>query len=138
MATTVVHLRRKNGVSLVEYDVYIGRPMYQGGWRLPGSKWANPFKVASEADREGALIKYEAHVRASPELMAALSELRGKRLGCWCRPLLSCHGDILVNLLREQDQAKVAPAPDVAETSIPGRMSSMPDDDEVWQALGLA
>jgi len=29
--------------------------------------------------------------------MAALPELRGKVLGCWCAPK-ACHGDVLVSL----------------------------------------
>lgn len=36
--------------------------------------------------------------------MAALSELKGKTLGCWCKPN-PCHGDVLLTLLKEeQDQ----------------------------------
>jgi len=30
-------------------------------------------------------------------LLKDLHELKGKRLGCWCKPL-PCHGDILVGL----------------------------------------
>ncbi len=79
------------------YDVYIGRP----------SKWGNPwshrpgtlarFRVAT---RDEAIRKYEEWVRAQPMLMAALPELWGKVLGCWCRPE-ACHGDILLKLLKE-------------------------------------
>jgi hypothetical protein len=29
--------------------------------------------------------------------MAALDELRGKDLACWCTPL-ACHGDVLLRL----------------------------------------
>ena len=32
------------------------------------------------------------------ELMNSLSELRGKRLGCWCKPE-RCHGNVLIELL---------------------------------------
>ena len=32
-----------------------------------------------------------------PALLAALPELRGKRLGCWCAPQ-ACHGDVLAQL----------------------------------------
>jgi hypothetical protein len=31
---------------------------------------------------------------SQPALIAALGELRGKVLGCWCKPAL-CHGDVL-------------------------------------------
>jgi hypothetical protein len=124
--TTVVHLKRKGGAEVISCDIYVGRPMYQGGWRLPGSKWANPYRVGRDGDRAAVLRAYEAHVRASPALMAALPELRGKRLGCWCvgprcltcgqeRPTggnnicghLDCHGDVLVGLLAERDAAEL-------------------------------
>jgi hypothetical protein len=126
--TRVVHLKIKGGAVVQDCDVYIGRHMYQGGWRLPGSKWANPFRLADFGhDRRRVLDAYEAHVRADPALMAALPELRGKRLGCWCKPL-ACHGDILVRLLAELD----APPPPVYAPPPP-----VADDDLIWQALGL-
>lgn len=88
--TRVVHCKRER------YDVYIGRP----------SKWGNPFSVkpskyaCSVATVEEALAKYEAWLRSQPELMAALPELRGKVLGCWCAPK-PCHGDVLARLAEE-------------------------------------
>jgi hypothetical protein len=77
------------------YDVYIGRqnPRY----RVRRSKWANPFKIGPDGDREQVLAKYRAWLQEHPELLAALPELRGKVLGCWCKPL-ACHGDILAEL----------------------------------------
>ena len=72
------------------YDVLIARP----------SKWGNPFPITDNCPRELALAKYEVHIRRRPDLIAALPELAGKRLGCHCRPL-PCHGDVLVRLLRE-------------------------------------
>ncbi len=79
--TTVVHCKRE------PYDIYIGRP----------SKWGNPFVIGADGTREEVIRKYRMRVMASPELMAALPELRGKRLGCWCKPL-ACHGDVLAEL----------------------------------------
>jgi hypothetical protein len=70
------------------FDVYIGRP----------SKWGNPFKVgAGGFTRDAAIRMYEDYVTGRPELMAALPELRGKVLGCYCAPK-PCHGDVLVRL----------------------------------------
>lgn len=93
MNTTVVNCKKS------EYDVYIGR----------GSKWGNPFshldygsaefKVES---REEAVRKYEEWIRNKPDLLACLDELKGKRLGCFCRPKF-CHGDVLVKLLYEKE-----------------------------------
>jgi hypothetical protein len=34
--------------------------------------------------------------------MAALPELRGKKLGCWCKPG-PCHGDVLAELANALD-----------------------------------
>lgn len=76
--------------------LYIGR---SNGWVAGArkSKWHNPFSVKSHG-LETCLELYEEHIRSNPELMDSLEELRGKTLGCWCKPS-SCHGDILVKLL---------------------------------------
>ena len=78
-----------------EYDVYIGR----------GSKWGNPYthiKGKTKAQflvnsREEAIDKYEEWIKQQPELLKDLHELKGLRLGCFCRPS-RCHGDVLVDL----------------------------------------
>jgi len=77
----VVHCKRS------AYDVYIGRP----------GKWGNPFAIGRDGTREDVISKYREHVLTQPELMAALPELRGKTLGCWCAPH-ACHGDVLSEL----------------------------------------
>lgn len=74
------------------HDVYIGRP----------SKWGNPFVIGRDGDRAAVIARYEQHVRAErPDLLAALPELYGKALGCYCAPL-PCHGDVLAKLVAEQ------------------------------------
>lgn len=77
----VVHSKR------APYDVYIGRP----------SKWGNPFAIGRDGTREQVIAKYEEWLRTQPDLMAALPELHGKVLGCWCAPQ-ACHGDVLARL----------------------------------------
>jgi hypothetical protein len=76
--------------------VYVGRP----------SKWGNPFshlRVGASsarfyvASRDAAVDAYEKWIMQQPELMAALSELRGKDLVCWCAPA-RCHADVLLRL----------------------------------------
>ena len=49
-------------------------------------------------------LSNEAKARFSeqPELLAALPELAGKTLGCWCAPK-ACHGDVLARLAAELD-----------------------------------
>jgi hypothetical protein len=82
-----------------KYDVYIGRP----------SKFGNPYSHKPGMapwpveTREDAIRLYEEWIRAQPELMAAAKlELRGKTLGCHCKPL-DCHGDILWKIANEED-----------------------------------
>lgn len=76
-----VHCKRER------HHVYIGRP----------SKWGNPFVVGKDRTREQVIAQYERWLCDQPALMAALPELRGKVLGCWCAPR-ACHGDVLVRL----------------------------------------
>lgn len=92
-AGRVVHCKRE------PYDVYIGRPA-RG---LPGSKWANPFRIGHDGDRDEVCAKYEAYIRSRPDLLADLPEIDGKILGCWCAPE-ACHGDVLVRLCAEVAQ----------------------------------
>lgn len=80
----VVHYKKS------KYDIYIGRP----------SKWGNPFVIGKDGDRLEVIQKYRDWIMTQPELMAALPELRGKILGCWCRPAF-CHGDVLMELLND-------------------------------------
>ncbi len=79
--TCVIHLRHD------PYDVRIDRR----------SKWGNPFVIGKDGSRSEVIAKYEAWIKTQPELLAALPELKGKRLGCWCAPL-ACHGDVLARL----------------------------------------
>jgi uncharacterized protein DUF4326 len=87
--TLVVHCKK------APFDVYIGRAMSSQGFNA--SKWANPFKIGKDGTRSEVIAKYEVHLRSRPDLMAALPELRGKVLGCWCAPD-PCHGDVLARL----------------------------------------
>lgn len=146
--TTVVRLKMRGGVVVQGCDVYIGRPAFRGGWQLPGSKWANPFRGD---DRREILERYEAYVRSSPELMGALLELRGKTLGCWCvgqRCLVcrgprgkcghaSCHGDVLVKLLEEGEAPRAPPGEDAEHAASAAPAADIPDDDPLWEELGM-
>lgn len=84
----VVHCKKE------PFDVYIGRP----------SKWGNPFSHLEATlakfkvkDREEAINKYREWIVTQKHLMNSLDEIRGKILGCWCKPK-ACHGDVLVEL----------------------------------------
>jgi hypothetical protein len=92
LATRVVHCQRER------YDIYIGRAMPRHG--LKASKWGNPFplpRTHTPQQRAEVVAKYERWLLSQPELVAALPELRGKVLGCWCSPN-PCHGDVLARL----------------------------------------
>lgn len=78
---TVVHCMRE------PHNVYIGRP----------SKWGNPFVIGRDGDRDTVIALYERYLLSTPSLKAALPQLTGRVLGCWCHPK-SCHGDVLVRL----------------------------------------
>jgi hypothetical protein len=93
--TRVVHRNKEN------YDVYIGRP----------SEWGNPYTHIKDRDtkaeflvrnREEAIDKYREWIKSQPHLLEKLETLKGKVLACWCKPR-ACHGDVLVELLREMN-----------------------------------
>jgi uncharacterized protein DUF4326 len=69
------------------FDVYIGRP----------GPWGNPFVLGRDGDRATVIARHAAWITGQPALMARLGELRGRVLGCHCKPE-PCHGDILAAL----------------------------------------
>ena len=96
------HIRKKDkGIAKVvnikkeRCDVYIGRP----------SKWGNPFTIGRDGTREDVIEKYKQYILNNEKLFKNLPELKGKILGCFCKPL-SCHGDILIELLEREIIAK--------------------------------
>ena len=96
----VLNIRDCPGREVPAGAVYIGRGVTRGGYRLAKSKWANPFNIPNKAaleQREHAIASYERWLCDKPDLMAALHELRGRDLCCWCAPL-PCHGDVLIRL----------------------------------------
>lgn len=98
-----------------ENNVYIGR----GGivfLPVPGeagvkrrypekaSKWHNPFTMKKYGNACYAM--YEQHLDEMLEDPANLAEfqlLRGKTLGCWCKPG-RCHGDAIVERLHRPEK----------------------------------
>ena len=82
--------------------IYIGR----GKCPVTGqtSKWKNPFIIGKDGTREEVIKKYEKYIRNKPELLKDLNKLKNKLLGCYCKPDYACHGDILIKLLKENDE----------------------------------
>jgi len=91
-------------------NVYIGRRhscCINGGWfPREDSPWANPYRVGQHGTREQVIEKYRTYITAELAKPGAkargldLELLRGRTLGCWCKPD-PCHGDVLVQLLGE-------------------------------------
>jgi hypothetical protein len=84
--TTVVNLNHD------EYDVYIGR----------GSIWGNPFIRGKDGNKLEVIEKYKKFLLSNEVLLKKLETLKGKRLGCFCKPK-RCHGDIIVEILQQQE-----------------------------------
>ncbi len=82
------------------FEVYIGRENTERG--LKGSKWGNPFLIGRDGTRAEVIAKYEIWIKTQPHLIAALPELKGKVLGCYCAPK-ACHGDVLLQLANAGD-----------------------------------
>ena len=78
---------RQVGKHATANRVYVGRP----------TKWENPFVIGRDGSRDDVIAKYRAWVVRQPTLVAALQELRGKDLVCWCAPE-RCHAEVLIEL----------------------------------------
>jgi ribA/ribD-fused uncharacterized protein len=86
MKTKIVHCKKE------PYDVYIGRP----------SKFGNPFEIGRDGTREEVIFKFKLYAKDNPIVLRSLQELKGKTLGCHCRPE-KCHGDAIIEIIEEQD-----------------------------------
>ena len=148
--TRVVRLQRSQGAIIQNCDIYIGRQISQGGWNLPGSKWANPFRVDSPGvpDVVTAIFKYWEWIHGreplppgspiyigNPEdLRNSISEIVDRVLGCWCKgkkenPNEYCHGDVLLFLAEGQLTSglqKVLQLMERSNLSVRNQMSSYP------------
>ena len=89
--TRIVHVRK------AAFDIYIGRAFAE----FNESLWHNPFHLGRGGNRKEVLRKYREYILSRPDLLARLPELKGKTLGCWCKPKWACHGDILVELVEK-------------------------------------
>jgi hypothetical protein len=96
-ATTVVNLKGHAGDPDYADVVYVGRAQHRGGWHLPASPLANPFRPGRDGTRDQVVERYRQYLLARPELLALLPGLRGRRLGCWCLPA-ACHAEVIAEL----------------------------------------
>ena len=92
-------------------NIYIGRSrvVFIDGIRYPfeNSIWSNPYKITDTQSREQVLELYYEYIKKKiekePMLVDELIKLKGKKLGCWCKPE-KCHGDILLDLIKQYDK----------------------------------
>lgn len=77
------------------FDVYIGR----------GTKWGNPYVIGIDGDRDEVIRRYQydfdkGYLKFSKD---EVLQLRGKVLGCHCKPA-ACHGDVIAAYLNSLDE----------------------------------
>ena len=94
METRVVNVLKE------EYDILIDRTTI----------WGNPFKIGKDGTRDEVIEKYQMWLEGSDfkdfkqeerqMILDNISDLRGKTLGCWCKPK-SCHGDNYIILIEK-------------------------------------
>ncbi|MBA7573145.1 hypothetical protein ES708_14940 [subsurface metagenome] len=68
------------------------------------SIFGNPFVVGRDGDRCEVIAKYKDYfykrLAEDPEFRSKVQELKGKVLGCWCKPF-QCHGDVIAEYLNK-------------------------------------
>jgi len=88
-------------------NIYIGRKgiVFIDGKRYPkeDSIWCNPYKIDENNDRNTVINEYKQYIKnkiKNDNLFNELKKLKGKTLGCWCKPE-KCHGDILIEIIND-------------------------------------
>jgi hypothetical protein len=91
MQTVVVNIHKE------PFDVYIGR---RG--RGQDGYFGNPFRIGHGISREDAVERFEKYfadrIEKDSEFRRRILALKGKRLGCFCKPK-ACHGDVIADWL---------------------------------------
>jgi hypothetical protein len=85
------------------YEVYIGRRgKGQDGY------FGNPFHLKSSEQRGATIERYKKYfysrLETDSEFKRRVHELKGKTLGCFCKPY-PCHGDVIAEYLNNQPKA---------------------------------
>jgi hypothetical protein len=97
MQTVVVNIHKE------PFDVYIGRRgQGQDGY------FGNPFRIG--ISREDAVERFERYfadrIEKDSEFRRRVLKLKGKRLGCFCKPK-ACHGDVIADWLNKMEEKEV-------------------------------
>jgi hypothetical protein len=90
----------KVGGVIPEDALYIGRENRSKG--LLGSKFANPFPINEQQNRDEVIRKYTrwlwGELKEGRVSLDELVAMKGKRLVCFCAPQ-KCHGDVLLKAI---------------------------------------
>jgi hypothetical protein len=93
--TTVVNLRFDS------YDVYIGRH-----GKGKDGYFGNPFKLKPHESGGSTIERFRKYfydrLKADHEFKNRVHELKGKKLGCFCKPS-PCHGDVIAEYLNRAE-----------------------------------
>jgi hypothetical protein len=99
MQTVVVNIHKE------PFDVYIGR---RG--RGQDGYFGNPFRIGDGISREDAVNRFQKYfaerIEKDSEFRRRILALKGKRLGCFCKPK-ACHGDVIAEWLNKMEQTAV-------------------------------
>lgn len=94
--TRVINI--KSGYS---YDIYIGR---QG--KDQDGYFGNPYVINARRNRDDCIEAFISYfynrLENDPDFKINVERLRGKTLGCFCKPQ-RCHGDIIAQWLDKED-----------------------------------
>ncbi len=88
-----------------QFDAYIGR-----AGRGEDGYFGNPFRMGNGISREDAVQKFQRYfterIEKDSEFRRRVLTLKGKRLGCFCKPK-ACHGDVIADWLNRMEQKEV-------------------------------
>lgn len=91
MDTKVINLYKES------YDIYIGR-----AGKGKDGYFGNPFKLLPTESRGATIERYKQYfynrLETDPEFKQKVLQLKGKTLGCFCKPN-PCHRDVIAEYL---------------------------------------
>jgi hypothetical protein len=93
--TTIVNIKKE------KYTLYIGRRNLYYNQPID-SIFANPFVIGKDGTREEVIRKFKDYAINNKEIMDNLYLIDNEILGCYCAPDFACHGEILIELRKQQ------------------------------------